>query len=311
MHVAQVTAWGSPPQYVSAPDLPEPSAGQLRVKVLAVGVPRVVQGRASGKHSSSARAALPFDPSVDGVVLDEAAGHAYYAGPMSAALFASHANVDRHQLVRLPPGSDPVAVAALVNPVSSSYMALRYRAVGGVEGRTVLVLGATGGSGRVAVAVARRLGAARVVGMSRSQDNLDTVQGLDERVLLREPFELPPTLGPVHIVLDFVGGNAASGVLQVAEAAPGEDLQYIHVGDLSGQPEIALSAKLLNMKPIRITGSGMGAWNKMDLKNGMAGLVDLTAGMERPRDVFTAPLSEVQSVWDTEDAKKKRLVLIP
>lgn len=311
MHVAQVTAWGSPPQYVSFPDLPEPAAGQVRVKVLAVGVPRVVQGRAARKHPSSMQASLPFDPSVDGVVLDEATGRSYYAGPMSAALFAEHANVDRHQLVPLPPGSDPVAVAALINPVSSSYMALRYRALGGVEGRTVLVLGATGGSGRVAVAVARRLGAARVIGMSRSQDNLDSVQGLDERVLLREPFELPATMGPVHIVLDFVGGSAASGVLQAAEAPAGEDLQYIHVGDLSGRPEIALSVKLLNMKPIRVTGSGMGAWSKADVKNGMAGLVDLAAGMERPQDVFTAPLSEVQSVWDTEDAKKKRLVLIP
>lgn len=312
MKVARVTSWGSAPEFSSAPDLPAPSPSQAQVKVVAVAVPPLVRGRAIGKHPSARGAALPYDPSVDGVVQDEASGDLFYANPMAASLFAERANIERHMLVKLAPGADPVAVATLVNPVGSSWMALRCRALPGtVEGATVLVLGATSTSGRAAVSVARSLGAARIIGMSRNEATLATVEDLDERVVLQEPFTLPPTLGPVHIVLDFVGGRAAVGVLQSAEPEPGKDVQYIHVGDLAGEDSIGLPARLLNSRPIRITGSGMGAWNKMDIKKEIGALLAAVVKIARPQDVITAPLAEVQSVWDTEEAKTKRLVLIP
>ncbi|KAI1082585.1 hypothetical protein F5B20DRAFT_578255 [Whalleya microplaca] len=311
MNIARVTSWGSPPEYRSGPSLPPPSPSELQLKVVAVGVPRLVQGRATGTHSSAMGASLPFDPSVDGVGLDETTGHLYYIGPTSAPLFAERANVDRSRLVRLKPGADPVAVAALVNPVGSSWMALRRRALGGCEGKTVLVLGATGASGRAAVHVACLLGAARIVGVSRNADKLAAVEGLDERVQLRDPLLLPKSVGPVHIVLDFVGGRAAVGVMQSAEVPPGEDLQYIYVGDLAGQNDIVLPARLLNMKPVRIAGSGIGSWSKTDVEKELAELVAVATKLKRPHNVWTASLADVRSVWDTEDAKTKRLVLVP
>src|SRR5690606_10011964 len=92
MKVARVTSWGSAPVYSDVPDLPAPSPSQIQVKVVAVSVPPLVRGRALGKHYSTRGASLPFDPSVDGVVQDEATGDLYYASPMSgAALFAERA----------------------------------------------------------------------------------------------------------------------------------------------------------------------------------------------------------------------------
>ncbi|KAJ4286373.1 hypothetical protein N0V88_008040 [Collariella sp. IMI 366227] len=312
MKVAHVTSWGSAPEYTSAPNLPAPSPTQLQVKVLAVAVPPLVRGRALRKHPSAKGASLPFDPSVDGVVQDEMTGDLYYAGPMAASLFAERANIERQQLVKLAPGSDPIAVATLVNPVGSSWMALRCRALpGSYQGATVLVLGATSTSGRAAITVARSLGASRIIGMSRSKDTLAAVEDLDARVVLHEPYTLPPDIGPVHIILDFVGGQAAVGVLQAAELEPGRDLQYIHVGDLAGEDNIGLPARLLNSKPIRITGSGMGAWGKMDVKKEIGGLLAAVVKMSRPQDVVTASLADIQSVWDKEAAKAKRLVLVP
>lgn len=312
MKVARITSWGSAPVYSDAPDLPAPSPSQIQVKVVAVAVPPVVRGRALGKHSSARGVALPYDPSVDGVVRDEATGDLYYATPMSASLFAERANVERHTLVKLAPDADPVAVATLVNPVGSSWMAFRARAIpAGCEGATVLILGATSTSGRAAVAVARSLGAARIIGMSRKEETLATVEGLDERIVLQDPFTLPVSLGPIHIVLDFVGGRAAVGILQAAEAEPGKDVQYIHVGDLAGEESIGLPSRLLNAKPVRITGSGMGAWSKMDVKKEIGGLLGAVVKMPRPDDVKVASLADVESVWDTEDTKSKRLVLVP
>ncbi|KAK4152103.1 hypothetical protein C8A00DRAFT_16567 [Chaetomidium leptoderma] len=312
MKVARVTSWGSAPELSSAPDLPAPAASQVQVKVVAVAVPPLVRGRAIGKHPSARGAALPYDPSVDGVVQDEATGDLFYVSPMSASLFSERANVERHMLVKLAPGADAVAVATLVNPVGSSWMALRCRALPGtVEGATVLVLGATSTSGRAAVSVARSLGAARIIGMSRTEATLAAVEDLDERVVLQEPFALPAALGPVHIVLDFVGGRAAVDVLQAAEVEPGKDLQYIHVGDLAGEESIGLPARLLNSKPIRITGSGMGAWSKMDVKKELGALLGTVVKISRPEDVLMVSLADIQSVWDTKEAKTKRLVLVP
>lgn len=311
MKVARVTSWGSAPEFSSAPDLPAPSPTQVQVKVVAVAVPPVVRSRASGKHPSARGAALPYDPTVDGVVQDEA-GDLYYVSPMSSSLFAERANVERQQLVKLAPGADAVAVATLVNPVGSSWMALRCRALpGSVEGATVVVLGATSTSGRAAVSVARALGAARIIGASRTEATLAAVEGLDHRVVLSEPYALPSDIGPVHIVLDFVGGRAAVGVLQSAEAEPGKDVQYIHIGDLAGEESIGLPGRLLNSKPIRITGSGMGAWGKMDIKKEIGGLLATVVKLQRPEGVITAALADVGTVWDTEEAKTKRLVLIP
>ncbi|KAL2270582.1 hypothetical protein VTJ83DRAFT_2766 [Remersonia thermophila] len=312
MKAAKVTAWGSAPVYGDYPDLPDPSPSQVRVKVVAVAVPPVVRGRALGVHSTARGAPLPYDPTVDGVVQDEATGDLYYVSPMSAQLFAEHANVERHTLVRLAPGTDPVTVATLVNPVGSSWMALRARALPGtVEGATVLVVGATSTSGRAAVSVARTLGAARIVGLSRNPETLAAVDGLDDRVPLQEPFSLPESIGPVDIILDFVGGKTAVGVLCAAQPSPGKNLQYIHVGDLAGEETLPVPARLLNARPVLITGSGMGAWGKNEIKREIGGLLAAVSKMPRPEGVITAPLSDIGTVWDTEEAKKQRFVLLP
>ncbi|KAJ2895486.1 hypothetical protein MKZ38_006423 [Zalerion maritima] len=314
MPAAHVASWGSAPSYTtSGPDLPPPSPSQLQLKVLAIGVTHLVRGRAARLHPSAKDATLPFDPSVDGVAMDEETGDMYYVVPMAGArLLADKVNVERAHLLKLEEGTDPVAVAALVNPVSSSWMALRRRVIGGCQGATVLVLGATSTSGRAAVSVARSLGAARLVGMSRSEEKLATVEELDARIVLgADPAPLPQEVGPVDIVLDFVGGRAAVGLLASATVGPGKELQYIHIGDLAGEPEISIPARLLNSKAIRITGSGMGAWSKMDMKKEIGGLLAAVSKMQRPLDAVTAPLAEVAEVWEDQEVKTKRLVLVP
>lgn len=284
----------------------------MQLKVLAVGVPRAVQGRAAGLHYSSRSQPLPFDPSVDGIGLDEATGDRYYVslGPRGGvSMFNERVNVAKSQLVKLDAAADPVTVAALINPVASSWMALQARTIGGCKGRTVLVVGATGTSGRAAVAVAKSLGAARVVGMSRSEATLAEVEGIDVPVVLTKPAVLPSDLGPVDIILDYVGGSAAVELMTAAEVSPGRNLQYIHIGDLGGESDILLPTGLLNKKPVSIVGSGMGSFSVQEVKKETPGLVAAISKMKRPADVFTAALSDVQSVWNTEDAKKKRLVI--
>lgn len=312
MKGARVTAWGSPPEYTDVPDLPPPSPSQLRVKVLAAGVPRAVMGRATGQHPSAFGQALPYDPSIDGVGRDEATGALYFINSLVTSVFSEYANVERAQLFPVAPDADPVAVAALINNTQSSWMALRCRAVGGCAGRTVVIVGATSNSGRCAAQVARLLGAAKVVGVSRDPATLATVAGLDERVVLRDPLELPADLGPVHVILDFVGGPVAVQLLKAAEADPVANLQYIQTGGLAGEEFLNIPARLINVKPIRIMASGVGSLSKEDILREMPGVVNAITQIKTPPfEVLAAPMSEVQSVWNSEEAKTKRLVLIP
>ncbi|KAF7557920.1 hypothetical protein G7Z17_g292 [Cylindrodendrum hubeiense] len=311
MKAARVTSWGSPPEYITVPDLPAPSPSQLQLKVLAVGIPRVVRGRAARKHPSAFGASLPFDPSIDGVGLDEATNDRYFITASSEPLLAERVNVDRSQLVKLDAAADAVTVAALANPTASSWLALRRRAIGGCQGRTVAILGATSASGRAAVSVARALGASRVVGLARSEESLAAVEGLDEHVVLADPFVLPSSVGPIDIVLDYVGGPVAIDLLQAAVIRPGENLQYIQVGGLAGYENHTLPARLINRKPILIMGSGLGSVSTEEIEREGPGLVAMISQMKAPFEVVTAPLADAQSVWESKEVGDKRLVLVP
>ncbi|OGM48311.1 hypothetical protein ABOM_002197 [Aspergillus bombycis] len=314
MKAALVMSWGKPPQYISIPDLPPPSPTQLQLKVLATSVTRVVRSRAAGAHSTTFKAPLPHDPSVDGVGIDEITGDMYYITQLAAPLFAERANVNLRHVIKLDPGTDPVKVAALANPVSCSWMTLQCRVIGGCQGRTVLIIGATSASGRCAAIVARSLGAARIIGLSRNEDTLAAVEGLDDRVVLREPFALPPRVGPVHIVLDYIGsGPAASGILQTAQGVRGENLQYIQVGNVADRPHIfdVVPSYLINHRPICILGTGIGCFTVEDWRRELPEIMKMINQMQIPFPIFTVPLSDVASAWESEDTLTKRLILVP
>jgi NADPH:quinone reductase-like Zn-dependent oxidoreductase len=192
-------------------------------------------------------------------------------------------------------------------------MALRCRAVGRCRGRTVVILGATSSSVRCAAHVVRMLGATKIVGISREPATLDGVAGLVVRLVRRDLIRLPEDLGPVHIVLDFVGGAAAVQLLQAAEtdnAAGG--LQYIQTGGLAGCDYLNIPARLINIKPIRIMASGVGSLSREELAREMPGFLNAVAQIKTPPfDVLAAPMSNFQSAWNSEEIKTKRLVLVP
>ncbi|KAI1140792.1 NAD(P)-binding protein [Hypoxylon sp. FL0543] len=310
MNVALVTAWGTAPKYITgAPALPAPSPSQVQLKLLAVGVPRAAKGRALGKHVS-VKSGLPFDPSVDGVGLDESTGKKYYIAPTAAPLFAERANVERHLITELPSGADPVTVAALANPVSSSWMALSIRVTGGIKGRNLFIVGATSESGRNAARVARHLGAVKITGAARNQETLNKVEGLDERVLLTDKLEVPKTVGPIDVVLDYVGGPTNVAVMNAVEIQDGRGVQYVSVGGLAGHENLVIPASLLNARDIRILGSGMGAMTLEEITKQIPGLVDFLSKIKRPANIVTAPLADIETAWDST-AEKERLVLIP
>ncbi|CAK7200673.1 hypothetical protein SEUCBS139899_003371 [Sporothrix eucalyptigena] len=313
MHYAQVQAFDQPPQYLEGPDLPAPADGQVRLKVLASAVHRLVQMRAKGQHFSARTA--PLDPSSDGVGIDEATGQIYYIGAFAAATFAEYVNVDKNRLVPIPAGADPIAVAALTNPVSSSWMALSERVKDLPSKFSVLVVGVTGTSGRTAIPVARQFGAGKIIGAARNEKALQALVAdgsIDKYIVLDDKLaDATAALGHVDVILDYVYGNATATILTALQTGTDVETQYVNIGTIAQDESITLNAQTLRAKKLTLSGSAPGSYSLAAAVQQIPGIVALAATLPKPADVVPYPLSEVARVWDTDEARKKRLVLLP
>lgn len=312
MHAAVVTEFGQPPRYTTTPDLPPPSPEQLRLRVLAAGVPNVARMIAAGKHFITAT--LPYTPGIDGVGVDESVSppqkYYFYTLPANTGSLSEYVNVDRSS-VALPEAADEMSVAALVNPAQSSWMALRHRTSNLPQGWSVAILGVTSASGRIAVGIAKALGAGRVIGIARGEKALSEVDGLHERIVLdgTDPTstDFSKLCGHVDVVLDYVYGPAMIALLSALR--PTAEVQYVQIGILGGD-DAAFPAALLRSKMITMRGAGPGSWTMAQLAVETAGLLKAVHGLKAD-SLHIAKLEEVEAVWNSPAVKGKRLVLVP
>ena len=156
--------------------MPQPQDDdEVLVDVLAVGLhPRARSGAAGAHYTSTGT--LPMIPGIDGVGrLPDGRLVYFVADDDVIGTMAEQAVVDRApRRSSCPTSADVAKVAAAMNPAMSAWVALRRR-VPIEAGQSVLVLGATGNAGTMAVQVAKRLGAGRVVGAGRDLDRLDAL----------------------------------------------------------------------------------------------------------------------------------------
>ncbi len=127
-------------------------------------------------------------PGIDGVARARDGKLVYFlADDGMLGSMAEQTVIDLRRAVALPDGVDVVQIAAAMNPAMSSWVALRRR-VPLQAGQSLLVLGATGNAGQMAVQVASRLGAGRIVGAGRDRERLDALVavGADEIVQLTD-----------------------------------------------------------------------------------------------------------------------------
>src|SRR3984885_7869797 len=187
MHAPVVRSFAHPPRY-EAYDAPQPSGpDETLADVLAVGLHPRVRSGAAGRHYTST-ATLPMIPGIDGVGQLPDGGLVYFAVPDDVwGSMAEQAMIDPGRPVPLPAGAGVAKIAAAMNPAMSSWVALRRR-VPLQPGQSVLVLGATGNAGAMAVQVAKRLGPGPVVGAGRGLERLDRLAdlGADATVALTE-----------------------------------------------------------------------------------------------------------------------------
>jgi NADPH:quinone reductase-like Zn-dependent oxidoreductase len=308
---AVVSSFDHPPRYESF-DLPSPSTDdEVVLDVLAVGLhPRVRTG-ASGKHYTST-GKLPMVPGVDGVGRLPDGKLVYFVaddeltGPM-----ATRTVVDARRCIPLPDGVDVVKIAAAMNPAMSSWVALRRR-VPIKPGQSVLVLGATGNAGRMAVQVAKRLGAGRVVGAGRDLTRLALLPGLGADAAVELDSGLAEAAAEVDLVIDYLWGRpAASAIMALltARSDRGRELNWIQIGAMAG-PTIELPSVALRSANFRLQGNGQGAVSARAYLEELPSLADEINGGGIAVTARALPLADVESIWTAPEEPGVRTVLV-
>jgi NADPH:quinone reductase-like Zn-dependent oxidoreductase len=327
MNAAVVQAFNAPPRYGTFAD-PIATDGETLVTVTAAALHPIVKSLASGVHYGST-GELPFIPGVDGVgrLLTSngplAAGSRVLFGTTRPPFgtFAEIAPAASWITIPLPDAIDDATAAAIANPAMSSWAALSARAKF-LPGESVFILGATGVAGQLAVQIAKRRGASRVVAAGRNPHALDKLKtlGADAVISLDQPsealvaaFRAALADFPIDIILDYLWGPPAEALLaaiaQRGLSHAAARIRYIQIGNSAG-PNISLPAATLRGSGLELLGSGFGSASLDQIRQAITDFFALIATSPVLFNLTTAPLPDVESLWNTPE-QATRLVFIP
>ncbi|WP_295990255.1 zinc-binding alcohol dehydrogenase family protein [Rugamonas sp.] len=305
MKAALVQAAGATPVYGDFAAPGGVADGMARVTVAASALSHVTKSRASGKHYS-ASGGLPFVPGVDGTgVLDDGTRVYFFLPEAPFGGMAEVCLVRKAHCIALPPELGDVMAAAIAIPGMSSWAALMERARL-VAGETVLINGATGSSGRLAVQIAKYLGAGKVIATGRNAQALQSLHAVGADVtinLAQDAAALEHALQSqfrdgIDVVLDYLWGASAEQLLAAATRATPDavPLRFIQIGAISG-PDITLPSAALRSSSIELKGSGMGSISLPRILHTMQQLLQdaVPAGLEIATNVI--PLAQVAEHW--------------
>ena len=309
MKAAVVTDFAQPPHYA---DFPEPIADQdqVVVEVLAAGLHPRVRSQAGGFHYTST-GELPLVPGVDAVVRDPK-GKIRYAvlDDSTMGSMAERTLIELDRSVVLPDEIDPVVVAAAMNPAMSSWVALRQRIDFG-QRQSVLILGATGSAGRMAIQVAKRFGASEVIAVGRDTAKLAELPTLGaDRTLT---FEELTEAADVDVVIDFLWGEPTGKAmvdLLTRRSDRSKPLTWIEIGAVAGS-EASIPAAALRSVRLQIVGSGIGSVAGRDFVKELPKLVEAVAQGAFDVHARAVPLTQVAEAWTSTTGTSDRIVFVP
>ncbi|WP_329243277.1 zinc-binding alcohol dehydrogenase family protein [Actinoallomurus sp. NBC_01490] len=296
---------------------PAPTAGEdeVVVTVTAAALKPSDRWMAAGVHY--APSVFPTVVGLDGVGrLPDGTRVAFFGLRPPYGGMAERTLVRRGMWLPVPEGADDVMAAAVLNPGGAAWKTVVVE--GDVRaGQTVLVLGATGASGRITAQLAKGRGA-RVVAAGRDQRVLDELvaRGVDSAIRVDRPHdELAAAIaaeGPYDLVADYLWGAPAEAVFAALPRTrpAAERTRYILVGMSAGETA-SLSALALRRAPVQLAGSGAdGAASIADAATGYAEVLRRVRAGEITLDVAPAPLADVEAVW-SKAGSDRRTVFVP
>jgi NADPH:quinone reductase-like Zn-dependent oxidoreductase len=319
MNAAVVSAFDRPPRYTTFAD-PVAEKGEKLVSVSAAGLHPIVKALAKGAHYGSS-GELPFIAGVDGVGKLEDGTRVFFGIARSPfGTFAERAVAASWMCLPLPEAVDDLTAAGIANPAMSSWAALTARAKF-VAGESVLILGATGVAGQLAVQVAKRLGARRVVAAGRNPEALEKLKTLGADSVISLDKDQAPLVSAfrteiaegVDVVLDYLWGQPAELVLQAISQKglrkAGARIRFIQIGESAGKI-ISLPAATLRSSGLELLGSGFGSASLEQIRQSLAEFFEVAAKEPFQFHTKAAPLRDVETLWNSAE-EGTRLVFQP
>ena len=309
------------PQYV---DFPEPAIrhrDEALMFVKAVAIKHLDKSRAGGTHYSTCH-----DPSQARVIGGDGAGvledgtRVYAIG--TEGMMAEKAVINKNRMVCVPAGLDDITAAALPNAVIGSAMGLRYRAAL-KPGETVLINGATGFTGKLAVQVAKQYGAGRVIATGRNAQTLQSLAllGADETVSVQQDdqafiAQIKEIHGktPVDVIIDYLWGHTAEMLFAALKGRGSytHRTRFVSIGAVTGDL-IRLSAENLRSVDLQLSGSGLGSWTQDEIQSLfreiLPDMFQLAAGHQLEVDTLRVNLKDIAQLWSMDVPDGRRLVV--
>lgn len=321
MKAAVIYQKGEMPQYTDFPEPTVKSEDELLISVKAAAIKHFDKGRAKGTHySSEADKQNATVIGGDGVGL-LADGTRVFA--LGEGMIAEKAIIDKRRMVKLPHGIDYAAACALPNAVAGSAMALRFRA-NIKTGETILINGATGFTGKIAIQIAKHYGAKKIIVTGRNKESLKSLLalGADEIVLTTQADEdfIAQIKGihsnaPIDIIIDYLWGRTAELILASLKGNGSltHKTRFVSIGSVTGD-KIQLSAENLRSVDLQLSGSGLGSWTRDEMKllfsEILPEMFQLAVDNKLKVDTVNVSLTEIEKLWEMEVADGKRLVVL-
>ncbi|UPZ14534.1 quinone oxidoreductase family protein [Flavobacterium humidisoli] len=322
MKAAVVYKKGELPKYAEFQEPIASNENEVLISVKAVAITNLDKAIASGDHYSAEKETQNgFIVGSDAVgVLEN--GTRVYARGISGTI-AEKALVEKNRMVVLPDGIDDAMAATMPNAVAGSAMALRFRA-GIKSGDTVLINGATGFTGQMAIQIAKHYGAKKIIITGRNEKTFQNLLelGADEIVSLKQNDESIINQlkqinqnTPIDIVIDYLWGHSAELILSALKGNGNftPKTRYVSVGSMSADT-IQLSAQILRSVDLQLSGSGLGSWTKEEVKLLFSEILPemflLASKNILKVNIETVPLSDIEKMWNAEVPDGKRLVVL-
>lgn len=316
MKAAVINQYGEIPHYDTVNDPTLKSDDELVIEVKASAISPFEEVKVSGKH------AIKF-PELPAIVGSDCVGvtpdgRLVYALGQYGTM-AEKAIIKKTNAIEIPHNLDPAVAAALPVPLFGSDVAIFYRS-GIKEGDTVLINGATGAAGNLAVQLAKFRGASKVIAVGRDLKKLEQLRdmGADVIIGLGQPREDIRKImikiqseNPINIILDYLWAEPIELLLSSLSGLIKSKVKLVSIGSSAGETTALLSQQL-RVQPIEIVGSGLGSVSYEELikynQTELPKIFELAAEGKIKIGIQTVPIEQVSEYWDKSISSDKRLV---
>jgi NADPH2:quinone reductase len=323
MKAAVLHKFGKAPRYEDFAD-PAPGQDEIVIQVKAVALENIDRAMAKGTHFST-RQFLPHLPAILGTdgIGQTGDGQLIGFGGMRPPYgsMAERAAIPSAYQVPVPDGVDAVTAAAAPSSTLTALFPLKWGAKL-QPGETVLVNGATGFAGRLAIQVAKLLGAGRVIGTGRDVAALQSLRslGADSVIDLKQsPDRLAKAFKDAageagyNVILDFLWGRPTETLIKTLVpdklAFARGRVRLVQIGEAAG-PTITLSADAIRTSGLEITGGG-GGLTPEAIGEGTSQVWEWIKAGTLQAEIEVVPLNDAERAWGRVDLHGKRVVLVP